>query len=503
MKKTLFLLCGILFIAFMLTPLCSAEGGNYDTLADWNIKIAVPENTTAVLEENEYYIYARNEGSIPYVMVRAWRYDDPEAFLAEFTAYMQKQYPDLQVTADKQEKTVGDKHCLETDYTYRVSGYDVKDRRIVMTADGLTYMFASKEIEELGLTVGNMLEDVVAGSEILSPSAEAEEENGGGLADAYLYCLDSGMPKYWLDFSGTVSDQPVLHCFFRSGEPTFYETLYLLDMNTAEITENGLEIRNIRDQYGFDHSDRFRQMNFRFYLDGAVMTVERDERTLAGGEEDNILSGTYVMYPAGVGTNYEYRENGQLKYRLEVDEENLVLQGVFGSGAPETYERSFYLDIGSAEKEGDYTLVIRKVTSDTGDDVSYWFKKLTLTEVQGAVNMTVERDDRTLAGGPGDNILTGSYLLEPKSYPCPAEDGPYSAEELGKWAQFYYFRNYGYFPEEAETVVNGDGSVTVHLFEIVEVDGLSHTATSAWYTVDQYGTGTNDITGETVDLFRR
>ena len=51
-------------------------GDNYDTLADWEIRIAVPDDTTAVLKENEYYIYAQHEGSIPYVMLRPYRYDD-------------------------------------------------------------------------------------------------------------------------------------------------------------------------------------------------------------------------------------------------------------------------------------------------------------------------------------------------------------------------------------------------------------------------------------------
>ena len=51
-------------------------GDNYDTLADWEIRIAVPDDTTAVLKGNEYYIYAQHEGSIPYVMLRPYRYDD-------------------------------------------------------------------------------------------------------------------------------------------------------------------------------------------------------------------------------------------------------------------------------------------------------------------------------------------------------------------------------------------------------------------------------------------
>ena len=70
MKKTMSVLCFILLFSILIAPLCDAAGDNYDTLVDWNIKIKVPDNTTAVLKGNEYYIYAQHEGSIPYVMLR-------------------------------------------------------------------------------------------------------------------------------------------------------------------------------------------------------------------------------------------------------------------------------------------------------------------------------------------------------------------------------------------------------------------------------------------------
>ena len=47
---------------------------------------------------------------------------------------------------------------------------------------------------------------------------------------------------------------------------------------------------------------------------------------------------------------------------------------------------------------------------------------------------------------------------------------------------------------------NEDGSFTVHLYEVVDLDGDTHTATSAWYTVDEYGVGQDDITGKAIDL---
>ena len=170
MKKLLSVVL-ILVLILSVTPLCYAK--NTDTLADWNVKITVPDGKTAVLQGSEYYIFGQQEGSIPYVMLRPYRYDDPEKFITDFTEYMQGKYTDLTVTSPATRKTIGNKRCWEIDYGYTVRGYDVRDRRVVITVDGLTYMFASKEIESNGMTIGSMLNDVVADCEFLGPGADS------------------------------------------------------------------------------------------------------------------------------------------------------------------------------------------------------------------------------------------------------------------------------------------------------------------------------------------
>lgn len=405
MKKPVSILCFVLLFTLVLVPLSFAAGDNYDTLADWNVRIAVPDQTTAVLKGNEYYIYAQHEGSIPYVMLRPYRYSDEQSFLSDFTDYMMQQYPDLKVTSEAARKTIGDKNCWEIDFTYKVSGYDVRDRRVVTARDGLVYMFASKEIEAIGMTIGTMLDDVIADCAFLSAEADQPEEKqtegSSGLAEGYLYCEDDGMPKYWLDMTGILSDNPILHCYFRSSDPTFYESWFVLDLSTAEYEANALRIRNVYDEYDFDHSNWFRDLTIRFYTDGAIMDVDRDERTLAGGAEDNILTGQYVMTPVGVGADYK-------------------------QVSPE--------------------------------------------------------------------------LLVPVTFLRPDHDGPYTPAELGKWAQISYFNQYGFFPPRADVDRFADGSYSIHLYEVVSQDGVPHTATSAWYTVDAFGDGTNEITGEAVHL---
>lgn len=392
MKRLVSALCFILVLCMVLSPAARAEE-NTDTLANWNLKIAVPDGTSAVLQGDEYYIYAQQEGSIPYVMVRTYRHDDPVAFLDEFTAYMQGQYPDLTVTADIARKTFGDKRCFEIDYSYHVDDYEVRDRRIATVLDGTAYLFTSKEVEALDMTVGSMLDDVVANSEFISAD---EAEQSSGLAAGYLYCQENGMPKYWLDFTGALTDNLVLHCWFRSGDPTFYEQCFILDLSTASMSGGGMKILKVYDQSGADVSDWFKNLTLQFYLDAAVMTVERDEKTLAGGAEDNIQDGTYVLAPIRVVTDVEKKQN----------------------------------------------------------------------------------------------------------HPCPAEDGPYQAEELGMWAQFYFFRNTGVFPTAVEIVENPDDTVILHLFEDENGDGFVHTDTDEWYTVDRYGVGTNDKSGETISLMQ-
>ena len=375
MKKLLSVFCFILAFSLLLSPLCHAESENTDTLVSWDIRITVPGGAEASLKGDEYYIYAGKPGSIPYVMLRPYRYDSVETFLADFTDFMRGQYDDLKVTKEASPKSVGSKAGMEIDYSYTISGYTATDRRIAVKHGDRVYMFASKEIEELGMTVGSMLEDVVANAVFLSADESSADSD---FSPCYLYCQEDGLPKYWLDLSGTLAPNAVLHCMFISSDPTYYESWFILDLDTATEDEEGIHIHKVLDSHDFDHSNKFTRL-----------CLKRD-----------------------------------------------------------------------------------------GD----------------ALIMEVERDEKTLAGGAGDNILTGEYRME------PIGDGPFTPKELGKLSQLYYLRKTGFYPPLAELEKNDDGSFSVHLFEVVTLDGLAHTATSAWYSVDTNGEGVNDITGEAVSL---
>lgn len=354
MKKVTSLLCLLLVFALALSPLGYAEE-NSDTLADWNIKIIVPEGKTAALKGSSYYIYAKNPGAIPYVMLTTYRYDSEERFLEDFTAYMAKQYDDLTVAAEPVQKTIGDKSCWEIDYGYTVSGYAVKDRRIVMNVNGMTYLFASKEIASRGDTVDGMLEEVVANCVFLNEDGNELPglDDGYTLYPAYVYREWDGKPKYWLDISSASLGDLELHCNFRDEGNVFYETVYLLGMDTVQIEGNTMRFSEVHDRWGNDYTPMFPEITVRIEADGAVMTVVRDESTLAGGGENNLYSGDYEMTPLRLGRAYEYyQDDGMLKYWIDSDGQDYLLHAMFRSGDPSWYEEVFTLDAASAEAEG-------------------------------------------------------------------------------------------------------------------------------------------------------
>ena len=78
---------------------------------------------------------------------------------------------------------------------------------------------------------------------------------------------------------------------------------------------------------------------------------------------------------------------------------------------------------------------------------------------------------------------------------------PYQSVELAAIARAYYLKENHFLASEVECVKNDDGTTTIHLYEIVEDDEkVSHTGTSAWYTVDGYGKGKDDVMGNTVEF---
>ena len=244
---------------------------------------------------------------------------------------------------------------------------------------------------------------------IVSMNVHAEDKQEE-LQEYYVYRLENDQLKYWLDMSG---DDLKLHCMYRSSDPTYYERIYTLDIDSAETLGKTILLKKITDDYDKDISAYFALLSFTFINNHAVMSVVRDESTLAGGAEDNLLTGSYTMTP----------------------------------GKPDDAPKS-------SDKAGSET-------------------KGSLKAVQALFSISPS----------GNQFKT------------------YTPEELCKMAQEYYYRHNNFYPPIADYVTKGDGKYQIHLYEVVDDgNGYTHTATSAWYTVDAHGVGTEDIFGEAVNL---
>ena len=138
--------------------------GSQDTVALDDLGISItPSDYVSIRQEDDFvYIYTRETGCIPYVIVGC--YDSTaDDFASQFTQYMAQQYADLQVAAPETTVTLGERDYAYVQYSYAVSGYTVRDSRLFAAVNGKTYMFGAKEIPELSLYTGSNLEET-AGS---------------------------------------------------------------------------------------------------------------------------------------------------------------------------------------------------------------------------------------------------------------------------------------------------------------------------------------------------
>ena len=132
---------------------------------DIGISVDVDEyDYTAIRQTDGFvYIYTMDDGSMPYII--AGKYDTvTNGFADAFTAYMAKNYKDLDVVYLDETVRLGGKSFTEIAYEYTVSGYTVFDTRLFCTWNNRTYMFGTKEVPEIGFEVEEGFLDQVAGS---------------------------------------------------------------------------------------------------------------------------------------------------------------------------------------------------------------------------------------------------------------------------------------------------------------------------------------------------
>ena len=284
---------------------------------------------------------------------------------------------------------------------------------------------------------------------------------------AYIYNDENGLPKYWLDFTGSAADNLVLHAYFFSD--SWYESGFILDFVSAAPNshQDTYRIENVYDARGNDISKWFKTLSLEIRDDSARLYIERDPATLAGGPDSTILDGSYEMEPAEAGVVYEYIEENQLKSWLVLNAANAELH--FSDG------RIWYLE---SESSGDYTRSVTEIVTRTGETVP--FRSLTLTSVQGAMLLNADVNDD----------YSGVFQYAPRVFLQRSQCG---IDEIGRMAQLYYYRHFHSYPRAVDVKAYGDGTFSVHLSEIPDNDNME-------YTVDASGRGTENASGFPIDL---
>ncbi len=107
----------------------------------------------------------------------------------------------------------------------------------------------------------------------------------------YAYREENGQVKYALD----TTDGVRLYCYFQSGSPDVEEVIYDLTLAGEGAST---DVTRIVQEQGADLTDSFSKCHLAFYPDRVVLSVERKESMLAGGESENLMTGEYTFVPS-------------------------------------------------------------------------------------------------------------------------------------------------------------------------------------------------------------
>lgn len=252
-------------------------------------------------------------------------------------------------------------------------------------------------------------------------------------------------------------------------------------------------------------------------MDDGKAHDEKEETTEPQDDENAGGKTTDNAYAAYNGYAYQ-EENGQVKYALDTTD-GVRLYCYFQSGSPDTEEVVYDLTLAGEGASTDVTRIVQEQGADLTDS----FSKCHLDFYPDRVVLSVERKEALLSGGESENLTTGEYTLVPsdwkpekeaegqtgggfaesKDAQIQTEDfmAPYESRELVALARAFYLKEHDFLAPEGACTDNGDGTTTIQLYEKVADDADTwHTATSAWYTVDAYGRGRDDVMGEKITL---
>lgn len=151
-----------------LNPSASAQKetvSDGDLIALDDIGISIVADGYKVISQNDgfVYIYTMEEDDYPYVIIGRYDFED-ENFADLFTEYMGGVYNDLDVDSLQEGVKVGNYKFDIIKYDYSVGSAYIDDTRMFVGIDGYTYMFGSKESDNMDLELPEDYLKKVAGS---------------------------------------------------------------------------------------------------------------------------------------------------------------------------------------------------------------------------------------------------------------------------------------------------------------------------------------------------
>ncbi len=158
----------------------ASGGGDMDTciLEDINLSIPLPDSAILKSANDGYFynIFTWGEDLVPHMMVGVLEWSTTDGFFDAYTDYMGQTWPDITVAEGPVSLTISDKALEKIVYNYSMQGYRIVDTRYVWPADGRLYMFVKREVPDVGSTLGNTLEDMIAGASLLTQTDVSQPE---------------------------------------------------------------------------------------------------------------------------------------------------------------------------------------------------------------------------------------------------------------------------------------------------------------------------------------
>lgn len=163
----------------------ASDEGDTDTCVLDDIQLTLRIQGSYMMSESEddpyfYWIYTWGEQGIPDMVVGAFNWNTTEGFFDQYYEYLHGKRPDLTVAEQPSTVTVGNKTLEKVVYNYGVQGYTVCDTRYIwLGPNNILYMFGKREIPEIAYTLGNSLEDIIVGANVMgaeTPEPEPQPE---------------------------------------------------------------------------------------------------------------------------------------------------------------------------------------------------------------------------------------------------------------------------------------------------------------------------------------